>query len=75
MDFPPRYSGKHAHLTKEEQDRFEKRKEEPSIRIRVPQDRTYSFNDMVKGELSFEGHDLVISLLLKMMGLQHIILL
>ena len=54
---PPRYSGKHAHLTKEEQERFEKEGRKPSIRIRVPQDRTYSFNDMVKGELSFEGKD------------------
>lgn len=54
---PPRYSGKHAHLTKEEQDQFEKEGRKPSIRIRVPQDRTYSFNDMVKGELSFEGKD------------------
>ncbi|MGX7111863.1 glutamate--tRNA ligase [Gemella cuniculi] len=54
---PPRYSGKHAHLTKEEQDAFEREGRKPSIRIRVPQDRTYSFNDMVKGELSFEGKD------------------
>ena len=54
---PPRYSGKHAHLTKEEQEQFEKEGRKPSIRIRVPQDRTYSFNDMVKGELSFEGKD------------------
>ena len=54
---PPRYSGKHAHLTKKEQDQFEKEGRKPSIRIRVPQDRTYSFNDMVKGELSFEGKD------------------
>ena len=54
---PPRYSGKHAHLTKEKQDQFEKEGRKPSIRIRVPQDRTYSFNDMVKGELSFEGKD------------------
>ena len=54
---PPRYSGKHAHLTKEEQEQFEKEGRKPSIRIRVPQDRAYSFNDMVKGELSFEGKD------------------
>ena len=54
---PPRYSGKHAHLTKEEQEQFEKEGRKSSIRIRVPQDRAYSFNDMVKGELSFEGKD------------------
>ena len=72
---PPRYSGKHAHLTKEEQEAFEKEGRKPSIRIRVPQDRTYSFDDMVKGELSFEGHDFGDFELLKMMELQHIILL
>ncbi|MBU0278703.1 MULTISPECIES: glutamate--tRNA ligase [unclassified Gemella] len=54
---PPRYSGKHANLTKEEQEAFEKEGRKPSIRIRVPQDRTYSWEDMVKGELSFEGKD------------------
>ncbi len=54
---PPRYSGKHANLTKEEQEAFEKEGRKPSIRIRVPQDRTYSFDDMVKGHLSFEGKD------------------
>ncbi|ERK60514.1 glutamate--tRNA ligase [Gemella bergeri ATCC 700627] len=54
---PPRYSGKHAHLTKEEQEAFEREGRKPSIRIRVPQDRIYSFDDMVKGELSFEGKD------------------
>jgi len=54
---PPRYSGKHANLTKEEQEAFEKEGRKPAIRIRVPQDRTYKFDDMVKGELSFEGHD------------------
>ncbi|MGX7097066.1 glutamate--tRNA ligase [Gemella bergeri] len=54
---PPRYSGKHAHLTKEEQEAFEREGRKPSIRIRIPQDRIYSFDDMVKGELSFEGKD------------------
>ena len=54
---PPRYSGKHANLTKEEQEAFEKEGRKPSIRIRVPQDRTYAFDDMVKGHLSFEGKD------------------
>lgn len=54
---PPRYGGKHANLSKEEQDAFEKEGRKPSIRIRIPQDRTYAFDDMVKGHLSFEGKD------------------
>lgn len=29
---------------------------QPSIRIRVPKDKTYTFNDMVKGEVSFDSN-------------------
>ncbi|MDO5375017.1 MAG: glutamate--tRNA ligase [Staphylococcus rostri] len=51
----PRYGGKHAHLTEEERAQFEAEGRKPSIRFRVPQDRTYKFDDMVKGEVSFES--------------------
>ena len=54
---PPRYSGKHAHLTKEQEEAFEKEGRKPSIRIRVPKDGKYEWDDMVKGELSFLGKD------------------
>ncbi|MDO4814771.1 MAG: glutamate--tRNA ligase [Gemella sp.] len=54
---PPRYGGKHANLTAEEEAAFVAEGRKPSIRIRVPQDRTYKWNDMVKGDLSFEGKD------------------
>lgn len=50
------YSGKHANLTKEEEDAFIKEGREPAIRIRVPKDKTYTFNDMVKGDVSFESN-------------------
>lgn len=52
----PMYSGKHANLTKEEEDAFIKEGREPAIRIRVPKDKTYTFNDMVKGDVSFESN-------------------
>lgn len=52
----PMYSGKHANLTKEEEEAFIAEGREPSIRIRVPKDKTYTFNDMVKGELSFDSN-------------------
>ena len=52
----PMYSGKHANLTKEEEDAFIREGREPAIRIRVPKDKTYTFNDMVKGDVSFESN-------------------
>ena len=52
----PKYSGKHANLTKEEEEAFIAEGREPSIRIRVPKDKTYAFNDMVKGDVSFDSN-------------------
>ncbi|WP_018663984.1 glutamate--tRNA ligase [Heyndrickxia acidiproducens] len=54
----PRYSGKCRHLTKEDQERLEAEGREPSIRFKVPKGRVYTFNDMVKGEVSFESDDI-----------------
>ncbi|WP_078543168.1 glutamate--tRNA ligase [Litchfieldia alkalitelluris] len=52
----PMYSGKHRNLSTEEQEAFEKEGRLPSIRFRVREDKVYSFNDMVKGEISFESN-------------------
>lgn len=52
----PRYGGQHAHLTEEEEAALIAEGREPSIRIRVPKDKTYTFNDMVKGEVSFDSN-------------------
>lgn len=54
----PRYGGQHAHLTEEERQQFEAEGRRPSIRFRVPQDQTYTFNDMVKGEISFDSNNI-----------------
>lgn len=51
----PRYSGKHRNLTQEEREAFEKEGRLPSIRFRVPEGKVYRFNDMVKGDISFES--------------------
>lgn len=51
----PQYSGKCAHLTKEERAEKEAAGIAPSVRIRVPEDRTYEFEDLVKGDISFEA--------------------
>lgn len=54
----PRYSGKHRHLTTEQITAFEAEGRVPSIRFKVPEDRTYSFDDMVKGTISFDTHEM-----------------
>lgn len=51
----PRYSGQHRNLTAEEQMAFENEGREPSIRFRVPEGEVIKFNDIVKGEVSFES--------------------
>ncbi|OMF23770.1 glutamate--tRNA ligase [Paenibacillus sp. FSL H8-0548] len=50
----PRYSGQHRHLTEEQIQAFEAEGRVPSIRFRVPENRTYAFNDIVKGSISFD---------------------
>lgn len=51
----PHYSGKCRHLTPEERAALESEGREPSIRIAVPAEKTYTFDDMVKGTVSFES--------------------
>ncbi|MBM7606519.1 nondiscriminating glutamyl-tRNA synthetase [Metabacillus crassostreae] len=51
----PQYSGKHASLTVDEQQELEGQGLKPSIRFRVPAKKEYRFNDMVKGDISFES--------------------
>lgn len=49
------YSGKCRHLTREDRARLEAEGRKPSIRILVPEGKTYTFDDMVKGTVSFES--------------------
>ncbi|WP_152395431.1 glutamate--tRNA ligase [Paenibacillus guangzhouensis] len=51
----PRYSGRHRDLTEEQRAAFEAEGRVPSIRFRVPEGRTFTFDDMVKGTISFES--------------------
>lgn len=51
----PHYSGKCRHLTAEERAKLESEGREPSIRIIVPEGKTYTFDDLVKGPVSFES--------------------
>ncbi|WP_195576668.1 glutamate--tRNA ligase [Paenibacillus sp. 1001270B_150601_E10] len=51
----PKYSGKCRHLTEEERAAKEAEGRKASIRFLVPEGRSYTFNDMVKGEITFES--------------------
>jgi nondiscriminating glutamyl-tRNA synthetase len=51
----PHYSGKCRHLTPQQRAAFESEGREPSIRMIVPERKTYTFDDMVKGDVSFES--------------------
>lgn len=53
----PKYSGAHANLTEKEREAFRKEGRKPSIRLRVPKNRTYSFRDIVRGNISFDSSD------------------
>ncbi len=39
----PKYSGAHSNLTEEEIEAFRKEGRKPSIRLRVPKNKTYTF--------------------------------
>lgn len=54
----PHYDGRHAHLSEKEQAQFEAEGRQPVIRVRVPEQTTYTFDDMVKGDISFESKDI-----------------
>ena len=58
MGETPKYGGKHRNLTVEEQQAFVAEGRLPSIRFRVPDNHTYTFEDMVKGTISFQTHDM-----------------
>ncbi|MBU5467981.1 glutamate--tRNA ligase [Virgibacillus sp. MSJ-26] len=53
----PKYSGAHSNLTQEQIDAFEKEGRQPSIRLRVPENKTYRFSDIVRGDITFESSD------------------
>ncbi|CAM3499825.1 glutamate--tRNA ligase [Paenibacillus lupini] len=50
----PRYSGRHRDLTEEQRQAFEAEGRVPSVRFRVPENKTYAWDDMVKGSISFD---------------------
>lgn len=53
----PKYSGAHRDLTEEQIKQFEAEGREPSIRFRVPENKTYTFKDIVRDNITFESSD------------------
>jgi len=53
----PKYSGAHRDLSSEQIEAFEAEGRKPSIRFRVPDDETYHFNDIVRGDITFHSSD------------------
>ncbi len=51
------YSGKCRHLTEEDARRLEEEGRKPVIRFRVPEGKTYEFDDMVKGRVAFASDE------------------
>ncbi|HET7521730.1 MAG TPA: glutamate--tRNA ligase [Bacillales bacterium] len=51
----PKYSGKCRHLTEEDRKAMEAEGRRPSIRFKVPEGKIYTFDDLVKGGVSFES--------------------
>ena len=55
---PPRYSGKCAHLSREEVHRWRDEGRVPTLRFRVPKGETVSFEDGVRGIQRFQTDDI-----------------
>lgn len=65
----PRYNRKCLHLTPEEIAEKEASGLPYTIRIRVPEDETYEFDDMIRGKVSFESKDIGDWVLVKANGI------
>lgn len=53
-----RYNRRCLHLDDETKAHYEEENRPYSIRLRVPEDTTYGFDDMVRGHISFESKDI-----------------
>lgn len=51
----PVYGGHCAHLSEEEKAKYEAEGRKPVVRLRVPTDETYAFEDMVRGHVEFQS--------------------
>jgi len=54
----PRYDNRHRHLTSEQEAAFLAAGRKPVIRFKIEDDREITWNDMVRGRVSWKGRDL-----------------
>ncbi|MEB3340781.1 MAG: glutamate--tRNA ligase, partial [Okeania sp.] len=54
----PRYDNRHRNLTPKQQAAFEAEGREPVIRFKIDDERIISWNDMVRGKVTWKGSDL-----------------
>jgi len=54
----PQYSGKCRHLTPEQAAQLEAQGKSYTLRVKVPEGKTYEFEDMVRGKVVFESKDI-----------------
>ena len=52
----PKYNGHCEHLDEETKAKYIAEGRKPTIRLRVPLNKTYAFDDMVRGHVSFESN-------------------
>jgi nondiscriminating glutamyl-tRNA synthetase len=52
----PRISEKHRNVTPEQREQYEKEGRVPSIHFRVPDNKVYVVNDLIRGEVTFESN-------------------
>jgi glutamyl-tRNA synthetase len=55
---PPRYDNSQRHLTPQQQAAYETEGRKPVIRFQIDDDRTITWNDLVRGEVTWKGRDL-----------------
>src|SRR5699024_5560576 len=65
----PIYSGAHSNLTAEQIAAYEREGRKPSIRLRVPKNHSYTFRDMVRGNITFDSSDFVDWVIVKKNGI------
>lgn len=54
----PRYDNRHRHLTKEEEERFIAEGRQAVLRFKIDDEREIKWQDMVRGEVVWQGKDL-----------------
>ncbi len=52
----PKYNGHCCHLSEEQIAAYEAEGRKPTVRLRVPLNKKFAFNDMVRGHVSFESN-------------------